>query len=67
MLYTKTQALDNSRTCSVLMNCYCYSFAKSCLILGILMDCSLPGSSVHEIFQAKVLEWIAISFSKESS
>ena len=31
------------------------------------MDCSLPGSSVHGIFQAIVLEWIAISFSKESS
>ena len=27
------------------------------------MDCSLPGSSVHGIFQARVLEWIAISFS----
>ena len=31
------------------------------------MDCSLPGSSVHEIFQAIVLEWIAISFSRGSS
>ena len=31
------------------------------------MDCSLPGSSVHEIFQARVLEWIAISFSRGSS
>ena len=29
------------------------------------MDCSLPGSSVHGIFQAIVLEWIAISFSRE--
>ena len=29
------------------------------------MDCSLPGSSVHEIFQAKVLEWGAIAFSAE--
>ena len=28
------------------------------------MDCSLPGSSVHGIFQARVLEWVAISFSK---
>ena len=28
------------------------------------MDCSLPGSSVHEIFQARVLEWVAIAFSK---
>ena len=31
------------------------------------MDCSLPGSSVHGIFQARVLEWIAISFSRGSS
>ena len=31
------------------------------------MDCSLVGSSVHGIFQARVLEWIAISFSRESS
>ena len=30
------------------------------------MDCSLPGSSVHGIFQAKVLEWVAISFSSGS-
>ena len=31
------------------------------------MDCSLPGSSVHEIFQAKILEWVAIFDSKGSS
>ena len=31
------------------------------------MDCSLPGSSVHGIFQSRVLEWIAISFSRGSS
>ena len=29
------------------------------------MDCSLPGSSVHGIFQARVVEWAAISFSKQ--
>ena len=28
------------------------------------MDCSLPGSSVHGILQARILEWVAISFSK---
>ena len=28
------------------------------------MDCSLPGSSIHAIFQARVLEWVAISFSR---
>ena len=34
--------------------------AQSCLTLSNPMDCSLPGSSVHEIFQARVLEWGAI-------
>ena len=37
--------------------------AQSCLILHDPMDCSLPGSSVHGIFQARVLEWGAIAFS----
>ena len=41
--------------------------AQSCLTLCDPMDCSLPGSSVHGIFQATVLEWIAISFSRGSS
>ena len=38
--------------------------AQSCPTLCDPMDCSLSGSSVHGIFQARVLEWIAISFSK---
>ena len=37
---------------------------QSCLTLCDPMDCSLPGSSVHGIFQARVLEWVAIAFSK---
>ena len=41
--------------------------AQLCPTLCDPMDCSLPGSSVHGIFQALVLEWIAISFSKGSS
>ena len=36
---------------------------QSCLTLRDPMDSSLPGSSVHGIFQAKVLEWVAIAFS----
>ena len=36
---------------------------QSCLTLNDPMDCSLPGSSIHGIFQAKVLEWGAIAFS----
>ena len=38
--------------------------ALSCLTLRDLMDCSLPGSSIHGIFQARVLEWGAIAFSE---
>ena len=40
---------------------------QSCLTLWDPMDCSLPGSSVHGIFQARILEWAAISFSRGSS
>ena len=39
--------------------------AQSCLTLSDPMDCSLPGSSVHGIFQARVLAWGAIAFSTE--
>ena len=37
--------------------------AQSCTTLSDPMDCSLPGSSVHGIFQARVLEWVATAFS----
>ena len=37
--------------------------AQSCLTLSDPMDCSLSGSPIHGIFQARVLEWVAISFS----
>ena len=37
--------------------------AQSCLALSDPMDCSLQGSSVHGIFQARVLEWGAVAFS----
>ena len=40
---------------------------QSCLTLCDSMDCSLQGYSVHWIFQASVLEWVAISFSRGSS
>ena len=41
--------------------------AQLCLTLHGPMDCSLPGSSAHGIFQARILEWVAISFSRGSS
>ena len=37
--------------------------AQSCLTLSDPMDCSPPGSSIHGIFQARILEWGAIAFS----
>ena len=37
--------------------------AQSCPTLRDPMDCSLPGSSIHGFFQARVLEWVAIAFS----
>ena len=36
---------------------------QSCPTLSNPMDCSLPGSSIHGIFQARVMEWDAIAFS----
>ena len=41
--------------------------AQLCPTLRDPMDCSLPSPSVHGIFQARVLEWIPISFSRGSS
>ena len=37
--------------------------AQLCLTVSDPMDCSLPGSSAHGTFQARVLEWVAIAFS----
>ena len=43
------------------------SVAQSCPTLCDPMDCSLPGSSIRGILQTRVLEWVAISFSRRSS
>ena len=53
--------------CSAAKLCHCCLVAKSYLTLFDLMDCSLPGSSVPGIFQIRILEWVAISFSRRSS
>ena len=47
--------------------CVCVLVTQSCPTLCNTMDCSPPGSSVHRISQAKILEWVAISFSRGSS
>ena len=46
--------------------CVCL-VTQPCLTLCDPMDCSPPGSSVHEILQARILEWVAMPFSRGSS
>ena len=58
-LYTNCRHIEDNRLWS--------EVTQSCLTLCDPMDCSLPGFSDHGIFQARVLEWVAISFSRESS
>ena len=51
--------------CSCIIDCL--KSHQSCLTLCDRMESSPPGSSVHGILQARILEWVAISFSRESS
>ena len=44
--------------------CVCVKSLQLCLTLCDLMNCSLPGYSVHGILQARILEWIAIYYPK---
>ena len=67
--HTRTRT-EGHGTLSLAIPCYGlmpWSEVKSCPTLCDPIDCSLSGSSVHEIFQARVLESIAISFSRGSS
>ena len=48
----------------MLLSLSLYSVSQSCVTLCTAMDCNLSGSSIHGIFQARVLEWVAISFSR---
>ena len=47
--------------------CVCAKWLQSFLTLCDAIDCSLPGSSLHGILQAGILEWVAMSSSRESS
>ena len=47
--------------------CVCVLVAQSCPTLCDPLDCSPPGPSVHGILQARMLEWVAIPFSRRSS
>ena len=59
LLYTQNSHIS-------VINC-AYLVIQLCLTLCDSLGCSLPGPSVHGIFQARVLEWAAISFSTEDA
>ena len=63
-------ALDTFSFMDSLLHKYMFTSGKSlpsCLALCDPMECSPPGSSVHGILLAKILEWVTISFSRGSS
>ena len=74
MCSKKVQALNEENVLKIVNYlilrgaCLCLSLiAQSCTTLYNLLDCSPPGSYIHGIFQARILEWVAISFSSGSS
>ena len=59
----RSRVISNFKMYMCVCVCVCVLVAQSCLTLCDPMDCSPPGSFVHGILQAKLLEWVAISFS----
>ena len=64
LIYTKI--IQQNMVIDMLPTLLCL-VAQSCLTLCDPRDCSLPGSSVHGILQARILDWVAISSSRGSS
>ena len=56
----------NRGVCVCVCVCVCVLVTQSRSIICNPMDCSLPGSSVHGILQARIWEWVAIHFSRGS-
>ena len=66
-LATKLLLLLLRKSCRFISSFNESEVTQSCPTLCNPMDCSLPRSSIHGIFQARVLEWVAVSFSRGSS
>ena len=66
-----SQGKNSGVSCYFLLQCMKVKseseVAQSYLTLSDPMNCNLPGSSIHGIFQARVLEWVAIAFSRGSN
>ena len=65
-LYIKTMMNFPNQQDHVHNSCVHAKLLQLCPILSDSIDCSLPGSCVHGIFQARILEWVAIPFSRGS-
>ena len=76
IFYSRGSSLPKDRNCISYVSCigrqilyHCtaeealYTHIQSCPTLCDRMDCSPPGSSIHGIFQARIMEWVGISFS----
>ena len=61
IIFCNIQVIDISLMSACMLSCF------SCVWLSATLWTSLPGSSVHGIFQARILEWVAMPFSRESS
>ena len=64
---SKHQYLGTCPVAKQMKESVCAKSLQSCLILCDPMDCNPPGSSVHEIVQARILEWVAVPISRGSS
>ena len=68
MAYKGKEYLKNKVDIHIYTHKYIWiEVTQSCQTLCDPIDCSLPGSSVHGIFQARILDWVAIFFSRGSS
>ena len=67
--WVETESLTFKKKKVILQLCWVKwsEVTQLCSTLCNPVDCSLPGSSIHGIFQARILEWVAISFSRGSS
>ena len=73
VIYTNTELLCCTLEASIMSyvnstsikKCDMYVCARSCPTLCYRMECGLPASSVHGTFHARILEWVAISYSKK--
>ena len=61
------ETMQNESSLNNFHTLLCGAVSQSCMTLCDPMDCSLPGSSIRGIFQARLLEWVAMPSSKESS